>query len=228
MTKVHAKAAAIELRKAGHSYHRIAASVGVSKGTLAVWLADIPYTPNLETIERIGKARAASGEVKSRLKRDSFQRARMEARTDVGRLSRRDLFMLGLGLYIGEGAKSTSQTCFVNSNPAIVSLLIRWFIKAVGLKKENLRIRLHIYPDCNEDKSLQFWSETTTIPRSQFLKTIVDWRKDKKAFKSGKLPHGTAHLSVNSLGEKRFGVFLARKILAWSDEVLGTKNAGLV
>ncbi len=228
MTKVHAKAAAIELRKAGHSYNYIADSVRVSKGTLAVWLADVPYTPNFETIERIGKARAASGEVKSRLKRESFQRARLEARADIDRLSHRDLFMLGLGLYIGEGAKSTLQTCFVNSNPAIVNLLIKWFIKAVGLKKENLRIRLHIYPDCSEDGSLQFWSETTTIPRSQFLKTVVDWRKDKKAFKSGKLPHGTAHLSVNSLGEKRFGVFLARKILAWSDEVLGTKNAGVV
>ena len=87
---------------------------------------------------------------------------------------------------------------------------------------------LHIYPDCDEEKRLQFWSEATTIPRSQFLKTVVDWRKDKKTFKSGKLPHGAAHLRVNSLGEKRFGVFLARKILAWSDEVLGTKNAGVV
>ena len=228
MTKVHAKSAAIELRKAGHSYNYIAPRVGVSKGTLAVWLADVPYTPNLETIERVGKARAASGEAKSKLKRESFQLARREARVDIGNLSRRDLFMLGLGLYIGEGAKSTLQTCFVNSNPAIINLIIMWFTKAVGLKNENLRIRLHIYPDCSEEESLQFWSETTTIPRSQFLKTIVDWRKDKKAFKSGKLPHGTAHLSVNSLGEKRFGVFLARKILAWSDEVLGTKNAGVV
>ena len=228
MTKVHAKTAAIELRKAGHSYNHIAASVGVSKGTLAVWLADIPYPPNAKTIERIGKARAASGEVKSRLKRESFGRARKEARTDIGTISRRDLFMLGLGLYIGEGAKSTMQTCFVNSNPAIINLLIKWFIRAVGLKRENLRMRLHIYPDCSEERSLQFWSEATTIPRSQFFKTLVDWRKDKKAFKSGKLPHGTAHLTVNSLGEKRFGVFLARKILAWSDEVLGTKNAGVV
>ncbi len=136
--------------------------------------------------------------------------------------------MLGLGLYIGEGAKSTQQTCFVNSNPAIVNVLIKWFIRAVGLKKENLKLRLHIYPDCDEEKSLQFWSGATTIPRSQFLKTVVDWRKDKKAFKSGKLRHGTAHLSLISLGDKRFGVFLARKVLAWSDEVLGTKNAGVV
>lgn len=228
MTKRYAKNFALELRKAGHSYNHIAASVGVSKGTLAVWLADVPYTPNDETRARIGNARAAAGEAKSRLKRESFQRAREEARTDIGVFSRRDLFMLGLGLYIGEGAKSTQQTCFVNSNPAIVNLIIKWFIEAVGLKKENLRLRLHIYPDCTEEESLQFWSLATTIPRSQFQKTSIDWRKDKKAFKSGKLPHGTAHLTVKSLGEKRFGVFLARKMLAWSDEVLGTKEAGVV
>lgn len=228
MTKIHAKKIAIELRKAGHSYTYISASVGVSKGTLAVWLADIPYTANVETLMRIGKARTASSEAKSRLKRESIQRARDEARADIGALSQRDLFILGLGLYIGEGAKSTLQTCFVNSNPAIINLLIRWFTGPVGLSKENLRMRLHIYPDCIEEQSLQFWSEATTIPRSQFLKTQIDWRKDKKTAKFGKLPHGTAHLTVNSLGEKRFGVFLARKIAAWSDEVLGTKNAGVV
>ena len=218
---MHARISAIELRKAGHSYNYIAKVARVSKGTLAVWLADIPYTPNDETVERIGKARAASGEAKSRLKRESFQRARSEAKTDISAFSRRDLFMLGLGLYIGEGAKSTQQIRFVNSNPAIINFMIKWFIKAVGLRKDNLKIRLHIYPDSDEEQSLQFWSEKTTIPMSQFQKTVVDWRKDKKALKSGKLPHGTVHLSVNGLGEKRFGVFLARKILAWSDLVLG-------
>ncbi len=212
---------AIALRKDGHSYNYIAKVAGVSKSTLAIWLADVPYIPNTETIQRIGNARAASGEAKSKLKRESLERARVEAKDDVGHLSRRDLFMLGLGLYIGEGAKSTQQIRFVNSNPAIINFMIKWFTKAVGLKKNNLKIRLHIYPDCNERQSLQFWSEKTTIPMSQFQKTVVDWRKNKKAFKSGKLPHGTVHLSVNGLGEKRFGVFLARKILAWSDLVLG-------
>ena len=220
MTKRHARFRAIDLRKAGHSYKYIAPVVKVSKSTLSVWLANVPYKPNAETVKRIGRARAASGEAMSRIKQKSIVRARQEARLIIGTLSRRDLLMLGLGLYIGEGAKSTSITCFVNSNPAVINLIIRWFIKALGLRKENLCLRIHIYPDSNQEECLRFWSRKTTIPRSQFQKTQIDRRQNKALVKSGKLPYGTAHLLAKSLGEKRFGVFLARKIMALSDEVL--------
>jgi hypothetical protein len=221
MTKVHAKLRAVEMRKAGHSYSYIVSRTGVSKGTLAVWLADVPYTPNPNTVKRIGRARAASGAAKSKLKLASIIQARKEAASEIGRLSRRDLFMLGLGLYIGEGTKSTMQTVFVNANPIVICLMIRWFTQAIGMRRENLRLRLHVYPDTTVDDAIRFWSRATGLPKTQFRKTMIDWRKDKKTVKLGKLPYGTAHLCVNSLGEKRFGVFLARKISAWSERALG-------
>ena len=229
MVKVHAKFAAIDLRKAGHSYNYIAPRVGVSKSTLSIWLAEIPYTPNTETIERIGKAQAAMMAAKSRIKRESFQWAQQEAREDIKDVSNRDLFMLGLGLFIGEGSKSSSMTCFVNSNLSIMKLIIRWLTETIGLSKRHIRIRLHLYPDNDIEKCHEYWSSHTGIPREQFQRPSIDTRRDKKAVKNGKLPYGTAHLLVHSLGEKRFGVFLARKIMAWSDIVLGTNEiAGLV
>lgn len=229
MTKVHAKAIAIELRKAGHSYNYIAPIAGVSKSTLGVWLANIPYTPNAETIARIGNARAASGAAKNRIKRESIMMARAEALKELGKITGRDLFMLGLGIYIGEGAKSTAMVQIANSNPLVILLMVRWLTEVLGLSKKNLRLCMHLYPDCDVEASLQYWSRMTTIPRSQFRKTSIDRRTDKKNVKAGKLPHGTAHLIVNSLGEKRFGVFLSRKIGAWCNEVLRIKsNAGVV
>lgn len=229
MTKVHAKIQARQLREAGHSYNYIAKTVAVSKGTLGLWLSNIPYTPNNETVKRIGKARAASGEAKSKIKRKSIMLARAEAEEELGIISKRDLFMLGLGLYIGEGAKSISRVSIANSNSAVISLMVRWLTEVLGLNVRNLRLCIHIYPDCNEEESLQYWSKASTIPRSQFRKTSIDRRTDKKVIKVGKLPHGTAHLIVNSLGEKRFGVFLARKISAWCDKALEVENnAGVV
>jgi len=65
MTRYLIKEKAIKLRKDGHSYNYIADLIGVSKSTLSCWLSDVPYTPNQETISRIGKARAKSGEIKS-------------------------------------------------------------------------------------------------------------------------------------------------------------------
>ncbi|MDP3646237.1 MAG: hypothetical protein Q8R25_04055 [bacterium] len=229
MIKVYAKQLAHTLRQEGHSYNFIAKQVHVSKGTLSVWLAGIPYTPNAETVLRIGKARAASGAIKSLLKRKSIEEARIQAVAEMGKISQRDLFMAGLGLYIGEGAKSDQTILFVNSNPAIINLIIQWFTRGLKIPRENLRLRVHLYPDNDNERSLRYWSKITNIPRNQFQKTIVDRRTDKKAVKAGKLPHGTAHLKALSNGKKTLGVFLARKIAAWSDRVLDvSRNAGVV
>lgn len=220
MVRAYDKLRAIELRRKGYSYNYISGVLRISKSTLSDWLADIPYTPNEETIKKIGKARAASGEAKSKIRRESIFLAQKEARRELGKVSRRDLFMLGLGLYIGEGSKTAEITRFVNSDPTVINLMIRWFTTALGLPRDNLRIRIHLYPDCDEQRSLRYWSKITSIPISQFHKSSFDRRTDKKAAKSGKLLYGTAHLSLNSLGQKRFGVFLFRKIEAWSGMVL--------
>ncbi len=68
-------------------------------------------------------------------------------------------------------------------------------------------------------EALFYWSQAVGIPLAQFQQTQVDTRVGKKVSKRGKLPFGTAHLSIKSMGNKDFGVFLARKINAWIDEV---------
>ena len=220
MTKVVAKKEATLLRSAGHSYNYIASKVGVSKSTISDWLAKIPYNPNKETIDRIGKARARSGLVKHLQKMASIRRARCLARADISSMNKRDLFMLGLGLYIGEGTKTHGITRVINADPKIIQLAIRWFKEICGVGKKNFRMRIFLYPDNDVEECLNFWSKSSTIPRSQFQKTQIDLRKDKKRFKRGKLPYGTAHLAIRSNGKKEFGVFLARRINAWIEEVL--------
>ncbi len=224
MTKYLIKEKAIRLRKEGYSYNYIAEKVGVSKGTLSCWLAEILYTPNEETISRMGKARAKSGEIKSLQKLNSIKMARSEAKQEVGFVNKRDLFMLGLALYIGEGSKSYGIVRIINANPDVIIFMIKWFKEIFGMSDKNFVIRLHLYPDNDEKACLSFWGKETGLPASQFQKTQIDMRKNKKLSKRGKLPHGTAHLSVKSCGNKRFGVFLARKIEAWTKEVFDLKN----
>ena len=127
MTKYVAREKAIKLRKDGHSYNYIADKIGVSKGTLNCWLSDILYTPNQETISRIGKARAKSGEIKSLQKLDSIKRARSEAKKEINFIGKRDLFMLGLALYIGEGSKSYGIIRVINANPKVIRFMVKWF-----------------------------------------------------------------------------------------------------
>ncbi|MEK7140702.1 MAG: hypothetical protein AAB815_02850 [Patescibacteria group bacterium] len=208
------------LRKEGNSYNYISQKTGISKSTLSAWLSSVSYTPNQATIDRIGKARAASGRVKARMKMASIEKAGEEAKKDIGEISKRDLFMLGIGIYIGEGTKTHNIVRVINADPKIIKFIITWFEKVCGLSKENFRIRLHLYPDNRVKQSVKFWSNASGIPFRQFHKTYIDIRKNKKMFKRGKLPYGTAHLSIRSNGKKEFGVFLARKINGWIKEVL--------
>lgn len=219
---------ALELRRDGFAYSYISEKTGLSKSTLSEWLSGVSYTPNRQTIERVGKAIAASNAQKVRIRLEETEKVRQAAFLDIGKVSKRDLFMFGLGLYLGEGAKTYDITRIVNSDPKVIHLAMEWFYN-LGVMREQFLLTLHLYPDSDVERSLQFWSHTTTIPRSQFGKTQIDRRVNKRKNRAGKLPYGTAHLTVRSLGRKEFGVVLARKIQAWNDEVARViKNAGVV
>jgi len=214
------KQKAIDLRKQGYSYNYIVKHVPVAKSTLSDWLHDIPFTPNKYTLETIGKAHLASGAYKHNIRIKSLERAEKQARIDIGVLSKRDIMMLGLGIYIGEGSKTLNITRISNTDPRIIKLAIRWFDDSFGIRMKHLRLRLHIYPDSNEKECIEYWSDNTGIPKSQFFRSSIDARTNKRTSKKRKLPFGTAHLSVNSLGQEKFGVYIHRLIMAWINRVL--------
>jgi len=219
MNRQELKEKAIFLRQSGHSYSYISKVVGISKSTLSNWLWAIPYRPNKETLLRIGKARVQASLRKHEQKRDSFKTAKIEAKKEIMSITKRDLFMLGLGLYWGEGTKGNNLVRVVNADPRIIKLSIRWFKEICGLNEPNFVIRLHLYPDNNIYESIRFWSKQTGLSEEQFQKSQIDKRIKTSISKRGKLPHGTAHMTIKSKGNKRFGVFLGRKINAWIDEV---------
>ncbi|HEY4474153.1 MAG TPA: helix-turn-helix transcriptional regulator [Candidatus Paceibacterota bacterium] len=218
---------AFELRKKGYSYSYISKHTGLSKSTLSDWLAAELYTPNEETIEKIGKARAISIQKAIQKKQMSFQTAKNIAQKEIKSVSRRDLFMFGLGLYLGEGAKTADIVRVVNADPRVIKISIEWF-KLLGVTTEQFAPRLHLYPDSSIEECLQFWSLETTIPISQFQKSSIDWRTNKKAIKHGKLPYGTLHLGIRALGRPDYGSFFSRKILALIEGAYEKIIAGVV
>lgn len=213
------KQKAVDLRKAGYSYNYIMKHVPVSKSTLSSWLYNIPFIPNKYTKETIGNARIASGLYKNKLKKESVENAKKESKQDIVELSDRDIRMLGLGIYIGEGGKSIPVPKVSSSDPKIIKFTVRWFNVFFGVTVKHLKIRLHLYPDNNVKQSVEFWSRHTQIPKSQFSKVVIDRRSNKKRSNQKKLPFGTAHLTVVSHGDKRYGAYLHRRIMALIDRV---------
>lgn len=214
------KQKAINLRKEGYSYNYILKYVPVRKSTLSDWLHDIPFIPNKHTIETIGNARIASGKYKHQIRVNSLEKARSQAEKDMAKLSDRDIIMLGLGIYIGEGGKTEGITRIINSNPKIIRFAIKWLKISFGIETTNIKVRLFLYPDSNEKNSIKFWSKNIGIPKKQFYKPTIDKRTNKKSCNHGKLPYGTAHMSVVGSSDKKWGVNLHRLIMAWIDKVL--------
>ena len=220
MKSVTLREQAFSLRRKGYSYNIISERTGLSKGTLSDWLSGLAYTPNAEVRGRIGRARAALLVAQQKRKTDSSELAKAMARKDIDKISKRDLLMLGLGVYIGEGSKTGGITRVVNSNPSVIRLTLRWFKEIFGLGVKNFRVRIHLYPDNDIQETLAHWSKELSIPLKQFQTSQIDTRTGKKAFKRGKLPYGTAHVTVQSMGKPEHGVFLQRRINAWIEKVM--------
>lgn len=222
---------AAELRRRGWSYNIIAQQLGVSKSTLSHWLRHVPYQPNQAVIARIraGPARAAA--VKQQAKLQDITRLNAEAIKSLGTISRRDLQLLGIGLYMGEGSKLYEMVRVINSDPKIVRLAIEWFRKICRVPPRNFSIAVHLYPDTPQKQAVAYWSRVTGIPSRQFEKIQVDRRLNKSGKKQRSLPYGTAHIKIRSCGDRRFGVVLHRRIMGWIDaayHLLRISHAGVV
>jgi len=210
---------AINFRKRGYSYGMISKELELAKSTLSNWLQKVPYTPNKEVLKRIGEARMRMAATKRKQVVDDIRAMKKLAERDLGRLSKRDLFLLGIGLYLGDGSKTYENIRVRNSNPEIIKIAAKWFREICGFKDENFKACVHLYPDTDIQKTMTYWSGIIGVPKSQFMKTQVDRRNDKSGKKKRKLPYGTLHLQINSCGKKEFGKSFHRRIMGWIEVV---------
>lgn len=225
MTKIILKEKAIKLRGEGFSYNFIKDQVNVSKSTLSKWLSGVPFKPNSEFVRKVNKTHADLRDLRKKSRVESEKEARELALNDIGNLSGRDLFMLGLGIYMGEGSKTVCLR-LVNSDPTIIKTGILWFKKIYGLNNENFTVRIHLYPDCDIEESMGYWSAQTGLGLEQFHPVYVDRRENKKIRNSRKLLFGTAHVTIRSHKKREFGILLMRRIL--NSIEIAKNQAGLV
>lgn len=218
-----------KLRKQGYSYNLINQRLGIAKSSLSNWFKDLPYNPNKKVLRRIKLGPIKSAQKRHNDKVGEINQLRLLGAEEIGKLSHRDLWLLGLGLYIGEGSKSHEIIRIINSNPEVIKMAIRWFKEACHLKTENISIAIHIYPDNNIKNCIKFWKKSTGLPSSCFRKTQIDARKNKLTIKKHMLPYGTAHITIVSNGNIEKGVRLFRRMEGWMLGALSQTNiAGIV
>ncbi len=207
---------ATKLRDEGYSYKMIKDQLGVSVSTQSNWFSYRPFMPNTEVINRIKAGPMQSGKLKHEARMKDTVESFKQAKFELGLLSKRDIWMIGLGLYMGEGSKSIESVRIVNSDPGIIRFAMKWFRESCNLTDGNFSLSMNLYPDSDEDKAKTYWAKITQLPISSFKKTQVDIRTNKNNAFAGKLPYGTVQIRVKANGDNTKGVALFRRIKGWS------------
>ncbi len=109
-------------------------------------------------------------------------------------LKDRELKVIGTMLYWGEGFQSAAATGvdFANSSPQMIVLFLRFLRQVCGIDELKLRVYLYCYSNQNPGELIDFWSNITHIPESQFTKPYV--RYDFDPAKLNKMKHGLIHI----------------------------------
>lgn len=214
-TMRHDKQVAVSMRRDGWSYSDITKRLGIPKSTLSGWMKDIPFRPNQTVVDRVKSGQGKYGMVRHQLRIQEVERLKKQGENEIGKISNRDLLMLGIGLWLGEGSKTLEQIRLVNSDPDVIQLFLKWFRVICSLDDKNITASMHLYPDSRQDESLQYWMSITGLPKSQFRKTQIDRRLGKSTLKIGKNQHGTLHIGVVSNGDPDKGVRLYRRVKGW-------------
>ena len=154
------------LRRTGLPLAEIAATLGVSKSSVSLWVRDVEFT----SLPRPPRGRRRAPNALQRRKQAEVDRLVEEGRARVGRLSEREFLVAGVALYAGEGAKRDGAVKFANSDPRMIAFYCAWLRRFFEIDETRLRVRLYLHQGLDLDASVAFWSGLTGIPRSQFQK----------------------------------------------------------
>ena len=204
MSKIKEKEIARSLRRKGESVNVIAKTLSVSKSSVSVWCRDIVLTKGQRDVLRESMIRGTyygrmkGAEMNRKKKENRIRYYREKAKEDIGMLSKRDLLVLLVGLYWGEGAKTDNRFIFSNSDPQMVAVLIYGLQKVWNVRKEDFICRVLINKIHEERNSavLQFWSNLLNLPPEQFRSTTFIKTSSKKRYENHNRYYGTLKVSV--------------------------------
>lgn len=121
--------------------------------------------------------------------------------TNINNLSKRDLFLFGLniGLYWGEGEKTTKHAIRVtNSDPYVIIRFRDFLINICNLKPEKIRYYLICFNDINPEIAKKHWANLLKISPQKFGK-IVEIPTQGKGTYNKKSKHGVCTIYAGNM-----------------------------
>ncbi|MFF3410796.1 hypothetical protein ACFYW8_32230 [Streptomyces sp. NPDC002742] len=204
-----------ELRVQGWTYDRIQVELGCSKSSISLWVRDLPQPERRTRTREEASAIAKSGwEATLRKREEERRRTKRAAAEEIGAMTDRELFLVGVGLYWAEGSKSKpyrrqERIVFVNSDPDMITVFLAW-LHLLGVEREHLRFAVHIHETADTAAAEKFWAEHVDIETADLLKTSIKKHNPRTNRKNtNERYHGCLRVGV------RGGADLYRRIEGW-------------
>lgn len=180
------------LRKNGFSLNELYEKFNIPKTTLRGWIKDIVLTDiqqekfKTRILEGLQKGRIRVQKLAREKKEQQIEKFKTRGIKEFKKISKRELFIAGVALYWAEGFKNKHEhrLGFCNSDPAMVKFYIHWLEVCLGIKKEDLVVRLSLNKSYeNKFENIQnFWIEYLDISKDQFTKPFYQQSIWKKQF----------------------------------------------
>ncbi len=192
---------ALVLRSQGKSLNEIVKILNVSKASVSLWVRNVALT-EAQRQQLTARGYSVDAIEKRRINRMSKTKERHDsikklAGRDIENISERDLWLIGIALYWGEGSKTSKGTLGIaNSDPFVIEIMMRFFREIMQVPEEKFRCHVHTFSHLNARLAEKYWSNIAHVPLSRFYKT---YSKPSIASKGKKdsLPFGTVQVYVS-------------------------------
>ncbi len=208
ISKNHKKDDVIRDRKLGMSLNDLSKKYILAKSTVSLWCRNVKLSSKTielmrqQWFDKTRESRIKGTEIIKRKKLTRIKEENIEAVKILGKLTQRDLFVIGVGLYWAEGSKKEdgSGFSFINSDPYMVKLMISWLNQAMGIDKSQLIIHLVINAihKGREGKILKFWSNLLDFKLGDFGNTTFIKTPYKRTYSNDKDYYGMVRIKVRS------------------------------
>lgn len=228
--KIEEKKKAIELRRQGLSYREILKQIPVAKSSLSLWLKSVDLAKSqkqrLTKKKLAGMKRGWEAQHNKRVK--ITQEIKEKASAEIGNLTKRDLWLIGVALYWAEGSKEKDYRpgCTVqlgNSDPFMIKVFLKWLCEILKTPKDEILFEIYIHENHknNLKRVINYWSDCTGFDKNKFSHIY---------FKKNKIATNRKNVQNNYFGllriKVRNGSKLNRKIQGWIEGI--NNNCGVV
>ena len=225
------KIKAIKLRKEGKTYSEILAEIPIAKSTLSDWLKSVqlavPQKQRITEKRRKAALRGAQSRYQSRVSEVAL--LKNSGRIEVGRLSNRELWLIGTVLYWAEGSKQNNRSpssgiMFANSDSRMIFVFLKW-LEQMKVPSSEVYFELYVH-ETRKSEAIAFkrwWVHELKLSTNHRILVYFKKGNPKTNRKNiADLYHGLLRIRVSS------STVLNRRINGWVYGIVSSLGSGVI